>query len=71
MIQKRVVEERTFTTRNRLHAMGRTSAVADCPFCGRAVVIYLWSIAGVGKKLCACGAALHADYVARKCMEVE
>jgi hypothetical protein len=33
-------------------------------------VIYVWSIAGAGKKLCECGAALHADHVARKLVEV-
>lgn len=35
------------------------------------VVIYLWSIAGNGKKLCACGAALHADRVARKLVQID
>lgn len=61
MIQKRLAE-RPYVAR----AMGKGSVVADCPFCGASVVIYLWSIAGNGKKLCACGAALHADRVARK-----
>lgn len=60
------MEERPFKTRNRVRMMGKTSEVADCPFCGAAVVIYLWSIAGSGKKLCACGAALHVDRIARK-----
>jgi len=50
--------------------MGRTSEVAECPFCGGSVVIYLWAIAGNGKKLCPCGAALHNDRVARKLVEV-
>lgn len=69
MIQKRV-EERPYARRGHTRAMGKTSVVADCPFCGAALVIYLWSIAGNGKKLCACGAALHSDGLARKLVEV-
>ena len=46
------------------------SVVAECPFCGSTVTIYLWSIAGNGKKLCSCGAALHSDGVARKLVEI-
>ena len=38
-----------------------SSMVAECPFCAASVVIFLWSIIGNGKKLCACGAALHSD----------
>jgi hypothetical protein len=65
MIQKRM-EERPYVARDHSRAMGRSSVAAECPFCGATVVIFLWSIAGNGKKLCACGAALHADGVARK-----
>ena len=50
--------------------MGKSSVIAECPFCGAAVVIFLWSIAGNGKKLCACGAALHSDRIARKLVEL-
>ncbi|CAN7516880.1 hypothetical protein LJR042_003533 [Microbacterium maritypicum] len=35
--------------------MGRTSALVDCPFCGRAVEVFTWSLAGGGKR-CKCGA---------------
>lgn len=50
--------------------MGKSSVVAECPFCGASVVIFLWSIAGNGKKRCTCGAALHADQIARKLVEL-
>ena len=69
MIQKRV-QERPFSTHGRTSTMGRSSVVAECPFCGAVVVIFLWSIAGNGKKLCPCGAALHADRIARKLVEL-
>lgn len=69
MIQKRV-EARPYTAHDRVRTMGKSSVVAACPFCGASIVIYLWSIAGTGKKLCVCGAALHADRVARKLVEV-
>ena len=64
------VEERPYSTRDRVSTMGKSSVAAECPFCGAAVVIFLWSIAGNGKKLCACGAALHSDRIARKLVEV-
>jgi hypothetical protein len=63
------MEERPYETRDCTRSMGRSSVLAECPFCGSHVVIYLWSIAGNGKKLCACGAALHADRIARKLVE--
>jgi len=46
--------------------MGKSSVVATCPFCNGSVTIFLWSIAGNGKKRCSCGAALHSDGIARK-----
>jgi hypothetical protein len=64
------LEERRYKTRDRDRAHGKSSVIADCPFCDAAVVIYLWSIAGSGKKRCSCGAALHSDGVARKLVEV-
>lgn len=69
MIQMRM-QERPYTTRDRARTMGKSSVIAECPFCAAPVVIFLWSIAGNGKKLCACGAALHADGQARKLVEV-
>lgn len=69
VIQKRI-QERPYRTRDRTATMGRTSVMAECPFCGASVVIYLWSIAGNGKKMCPCGAALHNDHVARKLVEL-
>lgn len=70
MIQKRLAE-RPYVARERSRAMGRSAVAAECPFCGATMVIYLWSIAGNGKKLCACGAALHADRVARKLVSLD
>jgi len=64
------VEERPYEAGNRVRAMGKSSVIAECPFCTASVVIFLWSIAGNGKKLCPCGAALHADGLARKLVEV-
>lgn len=69
MIHMRM-QERPYTTGGQVRAMGKSSVVAACPFCGSSVTIYLWSIAGNGKKLCSCGAALHADGLARKLVEV-
>ena len=69
MIQKRL-EARPYTAHSRVKTMGKSSVVAECPFCGTPVVIFLWSIAGNGKKRCSCGAALHTDGFARKLLEV-
>jgi hypothetical protein len=69
VIQKRI-EERPWKARNRTHTLGKSSVIADCPFCGTPVVIFLWSIAGNGKKRCSCGSALHSNGVARKLVEV-
>ena len=67
---KTILRERGYTTGGHVRTMGKSSVVAECPFCASSVTIYLWSIAGNGKKLCACGAALHADRIARKLVEV-
>ena len=64
------VQERPYTTGGHVRSMGKSSVVATCPFCASSVTIYLWSIAGNGKKLCSCGAALHADGLARKLVEI-
>lgn len=69
MIQMRM-QERPYTTRERSRVMGKSSVIAECPFCGASVVIFLWSIAGNGKKLCSCGAALHSNGIARKLVEL-
>lgn len=69
MIQKRM-QERPYTMRDRVRTTGKSSVIAECPFCAAPVVIFLWSIAGNGKKLCACGAALHSDRIARKLVEL-
>jgi hypothetical protein len=69
MIQKRL-KELPYTTRGLVRTLGRSSVTAECPFCGVPMVIFLWAIAGNGKKLCECGAALHRDGVARKLVEV-
>ena len=38
---------------------GRSTCTIECPFCGRRVMAYIWSLAGSGKK-CECG-ALHSN----------
>lgn len=37
--------------------VGRSTAFIDCPFCATTVLVYLWSLAGGGKR-CPCGALL-------------
>ena len=37
---------------------GRTTAKIDCPFCGTTVIVYLWSLAGSGKRCPGCS-SLH------------
>ena len=36
---------------------GRSTAVIRCPFCQRKITVYIWSLAGSGKR-CDCGALL-------------
>lgn len=38
--------------------MGGTYILITCPFCGRVVKAYVWSLAGTGKLCPSCG-ALH------------
>ena len=38
---------------------GRSTCMIICPFCGRNVKAYIWSLAGSGKK-CECG-AMHGS----------
>lgn len=40
-------------------AMGRSTDIIDCPFCQQGTEVYVWSLAGRGKK-CECG-ALHTN----------
>lgn len=70
MIQMRMAE-RPYVVHDRARTTGKSSVLTECPFCGVTLVIYLWSIAGNGKKLCACGAALHADRIARKLVPLD
>ncbi len=49
------VESRRYFTTERHEMVGRTSEVATCPFCGAKVVVFVWSLAGSGKR-CECGA---------------
>jgi len=37
-------------------AMGRSSALIDCPFCNHTSVVYFWSLSGCGKRCSQCGA---------------
>jgi hypothetical protein len=40
-----------------LSEMGRSSVLVDCPFCDvRGLRVYVWSLAGSGKKCPRCGA---------------
>ena len=59
-------QERPFTMSGTTPSAGKTSAIATCPFCNAAVVIFLWAFAGNGKKKCPCGAVLYRRGVAKK-----
>jgi hypothetical protein len=64
------LKELPYTTREAVRTTGKKSVATECPFRAAPMVIFLWPIAGNGKKLCFCGAALHADGIARKFVEV-
>jgi hypothetical protein len=40
--------------------VGRSYGFVDCPFCHTTVRVYLWSLAGSGKR-CPCGALLTSS----------
>lgn len=52
-----------FTLYGRVDLVGRSYAYLDCPFCGAQVKVFIWSLAGGGKK-CTCGAK-HTQSTAR------
>lgn len=49
------VETRQFFAYDERSEMGRTNVQVDCPFCGSQVTVFVWSLAGGGKR-CQCGA---------------
>jgi hypothetical protein len=51
------VERRQHQVGARKSAIGRSSVLITCPFCGAVVEAFTWSLAGSGKR-CTCG-ALH------------
>ncbi len=53
-------ERRKHSLRHGPSTIGRSEAYIMCPFCSRTVRVYLWSLAGSGKR-CVCG-ALHTYY---------
>lgn len=57
--------EKEFKLHGYTSTHGRSSAIADCPFCHAVIVVYLWSFNGCGKR-CACGAKLRKNGVATK-----
>lgn len=54
MIEKRV-QHIAVRVRDVVAQHGRSTGYIDCPFCSEAVLVFLWSLAGGGKR-CACGA---------------
>jgi len=40
---------------------GRSTDKIICPFCDHPVVVYIWSLAGSGKRCPECG-AMHSNY---------
>lgn len=59
------VERRPHVLRDRRPAPGRTSVEVECPFCGRRVRAFAWSLAGGGKR-CPCGAIHNERDTVRK-----
>lgn len=45
------------------------TVLANCPFCGTEVKLYLWSLAGSGKK-CTCGAMFYIGGCCSLVMEI-
>lgn len=50
-------EQRMYATFNPISEMGRSRVTAECPYCGEHLKVYLWSLAGGGKR-CPCGALI-------------
>lgn len=50
-------ERRDCEVRHSSSAVGRSTGSIVCPFCATLVEVYLWSLAGSGKR-CECGALL-------------
>lgn len=48
-------ESKPYTMTQVYSNVGRTRVDLDCPYCGRTVVAFLWSLSGGGKR-CPCGA---------------
>ena len=54
-------------------AFGRSTVYVDCPFCGHATEVYIWSLAGSGKRCGnpACRAYLGCYVATRDMVPVE
>jgi len=50
-----------------IQCVGRGTGKVNCPFCGKKLLIYIWSFSGCGKN-CKCGAKLsfHGAYMEDK-----
>jgi hypothetical protein len=62
-IDPQAEECRPYETFNPISEMGQSRVTAECPYCGRHLKVYLWSLAGCGKR-CPCGALItkHGAY---------
>jgi hypothetical protein len=45
---------------------GRANGLLDCPFCGTTCRVYIWSLAGGGKKCPGCGAVHGGRWTTKK-----
>ena len=53
--QSDVIDSREYVELSERREFGTSRVILRCPFCGRRVVAYIWSMAGGGKR-CECGA---------------
>jgi hypothetical protein len=64
------VELRDYAVTDRCAEHGRTRVTIQCPFCGRLIEAYVWSLASRGKR-CDCGALFNRYGVAEKTLSKE
>lgn len=60
-------ETREYKSYGYCSEFGRSSCLVDCPFCDvRGLRVYVWSLAGSGKKCPHCGALFTSCFAMKK-----
>jgi len=49
-IDPQTAERKPCYVQDYTHEHGRSRVIVECPFCGRANIAYIWSLAGSGKR---------------------